>query len=246
MSQSPFEEEQKRIRKEIWSLIHVKDCIVIDVGVGESAGSTKTLIDKGASVIAIDNDTECLENHKDLDAAFVCCDIQKMPFKSGAADAVVFNFTLHEINPLFHRDILSEMAYIASRIIIVEPAPGTTPGYSRFEELWRESMHAVGEFEDYKPCSYWKELVQASGFNVSISKTMEHTEEVPLETRKEMVQFTTEWMKEKDVPEKYIDEAKTLLESAKEKEMRLSDIIVIIGESKIAGVVGTKFGSDML
>jgi len=234
MSKSKFEEEHDRIRKEIWSLINVENRVVIDVGVGLDATSTKTLIDKGASVITVDTDIEALGKHKGIDTAFVCCDIRDIPFKPGIADAVLFNFTLHEIDPLFHDDILSEMASIASQVIIIEPSPGTTEGYKRFETLWRESMHAVGKFEDYQPVQYWETLVQANGFNLVLSRTIEHREDVPPEAIEDMIHFTTDWLEEENVPEKYMNEAKNLREYAKKVEMKLSDITVVIGQSKIA------------
>lgn len=228
MCQSSFEKEQEKIRTQIWSLIPVEDAVVLDVGVGLHAASTKTLIDKGATVIAVDSDLKALITHKELDALFVCCNIKDMPFKANTVDVVVFYFTLHEIDPLFHNSIISGIARMSSQVIIVEPTPGTTPGYQRYEKVWRQSMHAVDKFEDYQPAEYWETLVKTCGFNQVMSQTVTNKEKVPFDVLKDMVSSTVEWLKKDSVPEKYIKKAKDLLEYAGE-EMKLSDVAVIMG-----------------
>ena len=232
MSLAQFEEEQIQIRKEIWSLIRVKKLLVIDVGVGVDATSTQMLIEKGAAVIAIDTDIEALMKHREIAASFVCCDVRYPPFKRNAADCVTFLYTLHEINPAFHRTMISELAPMSLKIVIVEPSPGNTPGYQCFENLWRESMHAVGYFEDYEPLSYWKHLVRTNGFEIELARKIEHTVHVPPEKIKSMVDFTVEWFKREDVPQAYLERAQTL-ETIKEEEIKLSDITIVIGKSRM-------------
>ncbi len=227
MCQSAFEKEQETVKTRIWSLVPVKDAVVLDVGVGLHATSTRTLIDKGATVVAVDSDFNALKTHKGIDALFVCCNIKDMPFKPGVVDAVVFYFTLHEIDPLLHKNIMAQTAHISSQVIIVEPTPGATPGYQRYEAVWRQSMHAVGKFEDYQPVEYWETLMKTNGFQVT-SEIVVHKEEVPFDVLKDMVSFTVEWLEKESVPEEYIEKAKDLLEHTGE-EMKLSDIAVVIG-----------------
>lgn len=227
MCQSAFEKEQEKVKTQIWSLIPVEHAVVLDVGVGLHAGSTKTLIDKGAAVIAVDSDFNALVMHKELDALFVCCNIEDMPFKSNTIDVTVLYFTLHEIDPVLHTSIVAQIARISSQIIIVEPTPGTTPSYQRYETVWRQSMHAVGKFEDYQPVEYWETLVK-NGFNQVTSALLVHREEVPFEVLKDMVSFTVEWLEKEDAPEEYIEKTKNLLKYAGE-EMRVSDVAVVKG-----------------
>lgn len=229
---SAYEEEQKRVEEEVWSLIHVDDAVVIDCGIGENATSTRTLLDKGAHVVTVDKDRTALESHTDLPVQLVQCDIVDMPFTSGAADAALFYFTLHEIDPAFHEKILSEMAHIVSRVIIVEPAPGENEAYQQFEKLWRDAMHAVGKFEDYQVLSYWEELLQTNGFAIVLSRSVNQKVDVPPEEIEKIHEFTVKIFKEEGVPEKYINEMKIFSEYAKKVEMRFSDITVVIGESK--------------
>jgi hypothetical protein len=225
-----YEKEQKEIEQKIWSLFDVEGNLVVDVGVGKSAMSARTLITKGATVVAADSSMAALQPQKDAGALLVCCDIREIPFKKHAVDLIMFYFTLHEIDPHFHRAILSQTALTASQVAIVEPTPGTTPGYEKLERLWRESMHAVGKFEDYHPVEYWDALIRAAGFNVVLSETVGHKERVPPEKMDDIVDFTVEWFEEEHVPEPYIHKAKTLLDA--KEEMKLSDIAVVVGQSR--------------
>ena len=48
-----YKKDQKRIEDEIWSLVNVRDSIVVDFGIGRS---TEKLVSLGARVVAVDND----------------------------------------------------------------------------------------------------------------------------------------------------------------------------------------------
>ena len=173
MTSSSYERERKRIEEEIWSLITVENAVVIDCGVGKNAYSTRALIEKGAHVIVVDKDTKSLVSHRDLPVQLIQGDVRDMPFKKGAADALVFCFTLHETDPAFHWSIVSEAARIASRIMIVEPTPGGDAAYQRYTELWKEAMHKVGKFEDYQPPLYWTDVTRVSRGKPMISTQRE-------------------------------------------------------------------------
>ncbi|KYK31755.1 MAG: hypothetical protein AYK19_16440 [Theionarchaea archaeon DG-70-1] len=233
MNASSYEKEQERREEEIWSLIQVEHAVVIDCGIGKNAVSTRALIDKGDRVITIDKDREALFNHKDLPIQLVQCDITDMPFKPDAADAALFYFTLHEIDPVSHGKIISEIGRIVSRIIIVEPSPGGNAAYQRFEELWREAMHAVGKFEDYQVRSYWEKLLQINGFKIVVSKSISHEMDIPPEKIEELRELTVKTFKEEGVPEKYIDEMNVFLRYAQKVGMKFYDISVVIGKSMI-------------
>lgn len=231
MNASHYERERKRLQKEIWSSFSVEKKAVIDLGIGEDAISTKTLIEKGAHVVTVDNNRESLLAHKGLNATFVQCDIKDIPFKPRTFDTAVFYFTLHEIDPAFHKHIISDMASVASQIVIVEPVPGGSALCQQFQQLWREAMHAVDNFEDYNPCEYWKALLETNGFTLVVSTTLEYKEEVPLEVIEDAAATSLEIFKEKGVPEKYGDEMRNLLECARKEGMKWSDIAVVIGKS---------------
>jgi hypothetical protein len=225
-----FEQEQNEIREKIWSYIP-GDGTAIDVGVGENARSAKTFVDKGAYVIAVDNNIDRLQKHADINAALVCCDVAAMPFKSLAADVTLFYYMLHEVNPEFHAYILSQTADISSSVTIVEPGLGTTPGQKYYQQLWQKAMEAVSKFEHYQPVEYWEELVKTAGFTEVLSRRIPHHAYVPIEVREDMVNFTMEWFKDEGVPDTYIEKASNLMDYFPQ-DMTLPDTQVVVGKSE--------------
>lgn len=58
-----YEQEQRRVKSEIWSSVNVRGLTVIDFEIGES---TLELVKLRARVIGIDNDLKKLRRYKDL------------------------------------------------------------------------------------------------------------------------------------------------------------------------------------
>jgi hypothetical protein len=232
MNKTTYEQEKKRISEEIWSLISPENTIVIDFGVGENANSTQKLIEKGAHVIAVDRDIEALQKHKNVNALFVQCNFENMPFKPGSADAAVFCYTLHEINPSLHELIISRAASIATTVVIVEPLPGISGPRRDLEELWREAMHAVGKFEDYKPSTYWETLIKTCGFTELAARVFEKTQNIPPDVVKDIVRMSLEWWEKDGVPEELSYRMKDFLKYTHKEGLRELDTVVITGKTK--------------
>ena len=227
---SAFKEEQERLMDQIWSFINIEGCTVLDIGIGEDAITTKRLIKLGGKVIVIDKDEKMLKKHQNLKVPLLCYDVNHLVFKRRFADLTVFYFTLHEINPAIHENILSRIAQISSKIMIVEPSPGRHPIYQRYEKIWRSAMHAIGLFEDYHPRSYWTDLIEKSGFKTSVSKQLVQHQEVPQKILENIFQsFIKDW-KEIGVPRRYLDQMYDVLDIARATGMLWSDLIVVIGE----------------
>ncbi len=220
---------ERRKNKEIWSVINVKDLTVIDLGVGES---TKRLIDLGARVIAIDRDANKLKKYKNPSVQLIKCDITDLPFNSRIANLAVFYFTLHEIDPIMHKEVISTIRRISSKIMVVEPSPKGCSAYRRYAKLWRRAMHSIGKFEDYRDISYWKELIENCGFKIVVLKKIKQNMVIPSKVLEEIVQTTIKEWEKMSVESRYIKELNEFLEYAKKNGMKWSDLIVIIGESR--------------
>lgn len=232
VSKNHFEyvKEQEMVGKEVWSSINVKDLTVIDFGVGES---TRKLMDLGAKVIVVDRDIEKLKKYDSLDIALIRCDVTTFPFDSRRiADLAVFYFTLHEVNPLKHKEVISTAYKLSSNIMVIEPSPKGCPAYQRYAELWLRAMHSIGKFEDYQPISYWKKLIENCGFETVVSKKIKQNTDIPSNVLEKMVQSTIEEWRKLSVESKHVNEINEFLGYAKKNGMRWSDLIVIIGESK--------------
>ncbi len=221
-----YKKDQKRIEDEIWSLVNVRDSIVVDFGIGRS---TEKLVSLGARVVAVDNDLRKIRKYSDLDIPLILCDITNFPLRNGLADLSVFYFTLHEVNPAMHEKVVSAAREISSKIMLVEPLPNGCPAYLRYAKLWREAMRSIGKFEDYKPGSYWERLIMKCGFKIIVSKIIKSNVNIPIHILEEIVHDTIEKWKELSVKNKYINRMKIFLEYAEKNGMRWSDLIVIVG-----------------
>jgi hypothetical protein len=155
-----------------------------------------------------------------------------MPFRPGSADVAVFCYTLHEVNPSLHESIITQAASIAATVIIVEPLPGTSGPRRDLEDLWREAMHAVGKFEDYKPRAYWETLIETGGFTKIVSEVFERNETIPPDVVKDIVHMSLEWWEKDGVPEEFCHKIKDFLKYTDEEGLRELDIAVIIGKVK--------------
>jgi len=215
--------------EEIWSSTSIKGLTVIDFGTGES---TKKLIDLGAKVITVDRDAEKFKKYGNLGIQLIKCEITNLPFNNKIADLAVFYFTLHEIDPLLHKEAISNACKVSSKIMVVEPYPKGCPAYQRYAELWRRAMHSVGRFEDYQPISYWKELIESCGFEIVVLKRIRQNRDIPLGVLEETVHCIIDEWRKLSVESKYVNEMSEFLKYAKRNGMRWSDLIVMIGESK--------------
>ncbi len=226
LSKSTYLEDLERVRSEIWSLVDVKGKVVVDVGVGES---TERLAELGAEVVGVDLDLSKLREHAERGVHVVLCDLRALPFREKAADLTVFCFTLHEINPLLHREALIAARKVSARVMIVEPSPQGCPTYMAYARILREAMHSVGRFEDYKPREYWVNLLREAGFQVTVERTIKWRVDVPYDVLREIAERAEKEWEELGVERKYVAEMRNLLEEVKRKGMKWSDINVVIG-----------------
>jgi len=59
-------------------------------------------------------------------------------------------------------------------------------------------------FEDYKPLSYWEELIRSSGFKVILSKKIKQKSKIPFNILEEIVQNTIKEWRKLTVDERFI------------------------------------------
>lgn len=160
----------------------------------------------------------------------ILCDFLQFPFRTRLADVVIFYFTLHEINPAFHYEAVLMACELAPRIMIVEPSPEGCEVYEEYSRLWREAMHSIGRFEDYKPIEYWKSILEEAGLRV-ISKTIRWKASIPPNKLEEIIKITVEGWERMKVKQEYITRIREFLEQVKGIGMRWSDINVLVSIS---------------
>lgn len=230
MKFSEYEKEQKIIDQKIWSLPKIEKGLALDIGVGDKGFSTRKLIELGAKVVAVDSDLNNLIKQKNPDGIIVQCNASCLPFKNSVFDLSVAFFTLHEINPRLHLNVVSEMVRVSRKIMIVEPMPAQEHVNKRYDGIWRKAMHSIGRFEDYQEIMYWKKLMEKCGLRITICETFMGKNRMTSQEIDELIKRTVILMNSYDVSKKYIEEIKDLGKDMRNKGMRRSSMGVVIGE----------------
>ncbi|PIV68007.1 MAG: hypothetical protein COS08_07470 [Euryarchaeota archaeon CG01_land_8_20_14_3_00_38_12] len=230
MRRMKYEKEQKMIDQKIWSLPKIEKGLTLDMGVGDKGFSTRKLIELGAKVVAVDSDLNNLIKQKNLGNILIQCSALHLPFKSSVFVLSVAFFTLHEINPRLHLNVVSEMARVSRKIMIVEPMPGQEDINRRQDNIWSKAMHSIGRFEDYQEIMYWKKLMEKCGLRITICETFRGKNRIPPQKVDEFIKGTVTLMNSYDVSKKHIEEIKDLGKDMINKGMRRSSIDVVIGE----------------
>ncbi len=216
----------------IWDSLDVTGRTVLDVGVGNS---TRALIGKGVRrVIALDVDRGKVKSLKSELAGYdnvdlVCSDASSIPLRGKAVDVAVLYFVLHEVNPKVHGKVVSGVKRVARRVIVVEPAPAGCEAYNLFARLWREAMHSVGSYEDYKPAEYWVRLLVNAGISVVRCESIVQDNMLGLEELKAIINETADEWARKGVKKDLINELKRVLDLARERGFKWSDLVVVVG-----------------
>jgi hypothetical protein len=135
------------------------------------------------------------------------------------------------VNPLLHKEVISNVHEIASKIMIVEPSPDGCPAYRKYSEIWANAMHSIGKFEDYQSPFYWKKLIEKCNFKITVLKRIKQNKRVSPDELEKIIQTTVETWKRLQVEDKYINEMCKLIEYVRKKGMKWSDLTLIIGKS---------------
>lgn len=227
MKLSEYEKEQKMIDQKIWSLPKIEKGLTLDMGVGDS---TRKLIGLGAKIVAVDSDLNNLVKQKNFDGMIVQCNASCLPFKNSVFELSVASFTLHEINPLLHLNVVSEMTRVSRRVMIVEPMPAQEPVNKRYDDLWSKAMHSIGRFEDYQETMYWKKLMEKCNMRIVVCEKFRGKNRIPPRKVDKLIKGTVTLMNSYYVSKKYTEEIKDLGKDMINKGMSRSSIGVVVGE----------------
>ena len=205
-----FEREAFRIDQQIWDILALHEGeTVLFCTFGKADAWIKRAIEIGCVVSVIDADEEALRSHANIGATLMRGSTSVIPARDGTFDAAIAFHYLHEIDPLFHANVISELARVAKRVGVVEPAPPTDPIGSRIAGLYSRAKREFGAFEYYQPIEYWKKLVSIVKGDVSAT-TIAFTRIPSQEAAKDTVDLLIETMVVEDAPESDIAELRAL------------------------------------
>jgi hypothetical protein len=223
-----FQRESYRIDQMVWdAMALLRDERVLFCGFANDGAWVKRAAEIGVDVHVIESDEAKISQLSDLNVKTLRGSTTMIPARDGSYDAVVAFHYLHEIDPTFHAQIVSELARVGKRVVVVEPAPPADPLGRRIAELYSKAKYEAGSFEEYQPIDYWRKLLAMVKADVFMQQ-ITFTRLAPRFAIEETVSLILEAMEIEAMPASYLEE---LRELARQPDAQLSPLsrLVLVG-----------------
>ncbi len=205
-----FEAESRFIDKLIWEAIVIEPgSKVLVCGYGPDGAYVQRAIDAGADVTVIESAESAIRQFAKLDAKLLRGSTSVIGAKDNSFDLAISYHYLHEIDPFFHAQVLAELARVARRVALIEPAPPADPLGKRISVLYSQVKRELGQFEYYQPLEYWKKLLQAVKADVS-QHVFAFAKVPPREYLIDTVSLILDTIAVEDAPRQYMDELREI------------------------------------
>jgi len=221
-------EEERRVKEEIYGVLMDLGSIrvVVDIGCGDSTRNILSAL-RNTFVICVDVKlkriaTEFMERYETIIA-----DARYLPLRDNCCNIITLIFTLHEIDPQTHIDVILEARRVAKYVVIAEPSPHGVELYEKFWQTYRDAIRSIGLYEDYKPREYWIALLKEANLQILIDKIIKWRISTPKEVLKDIIKNIIEEWKNLGIEHKYIKSIKSILHA--DKEFKWSDILLFVG-----------------
>jgi hypothetical protein len=209
-SADEFERESRYIENLIWdALVIDRDQRVLFCGYGEDARWIKRAIEAGADVSVIEHREQVIHKFERTGATLLKGSTSVIPAKADSFDLAVAFHYLHEQDPFFHAQIVSELSRVAKRIAIVEPGPPADPVGKRIARLYSQAKRELGQFEYYQPLEYWRKLLQAVKADIA-QHVFAFAKIPPREYLRDTIELLLKTMEVEDAPRTDLAELRAL------------------------------------
>lgn len=205
-----FERESQRIDQLIWDSMALRSGeSVLFCGFGNDAEWIRRALEIGVVASVIESNEAAIRDNVDLAVTVLRGSTTLIPARDASFDAAVAFHYLHEVDPFFHANVVSELARVGKRLIVVEPAPPTDPLGLRIASLYSRAKRELGAFEYYQNVDYWRKLLAIVKADVTVT-THAFTRTPPREAIKDTVAFILDTMAVEETPEPYLEELRAL------------------------------------
>jgi ubiquinone/menaquinone biosynthesis C-methylase UbiE len=209
-SADEFERESRYIENLIWDALVVEPGTrVLFCGYGEDGRWIRRAMDAGADVTVIEHREQVLRKFENIGAKLLRGSTSVIPAKADSFDLAIAFHYLHEQDPFFHAQIVSELARVAKRIAVVEPGPPADAIGKRIARLYSQAKRELGQFEYYQPLEYWRKLLQAVKADVS-QHVFAFAKIPPREYLRDTIALLLDTMEIEDAPRSDMDELRAL------------------------------------
>jgi hypothetical protein len=205
-----FERESRRVDEDLWrSMALAKGEKVLFCGFPEDRAWLPRAAEIGAVVSVIESAEEKIASHADLPLTVLRGSTTQIPARVASFDVAVAYHYLHEIDPSFHTQVISELARVAKRVVIVELTPPDDPLGRRITALYSRAKHDFGSFETYQQPDYWKKLLNGVKADV-VQYTVGFRKAPPKAYLEDTVAVLLRALENEDIPADYLAELRQL------------------------------------
>ena len=205
-----FADEAHYLDTLIWeSIVVLPRAKVLICGFGPDGEVVQRAIDSGANVTVIEHRNEEINRFAKLDAKLLRGSTSVIPAKDGTFDLAIAHHYLHEVDPFFHSQVLSELARVGRRVALIEPAPPADPLGRRIALLYSQAKRELGQFEYYQPLEYWKKLLQGVKADVT-QHVFAFAKVPPREYLTDTVKLLLDTIEVEDAPREYMAELREI------------------------------------
>lgn len=154
-SAGEFERESRYIDNLIWDALVVDPGMrVLFCGYGEDAKWVRRALESRADVTVIEHRDEVIRKFEPLGVKLLRGSTSVIPAKADSFELGIAFHYMHETDPFFHAQIVSELARVCNRAAIVEPGPPADTLGKWIARLYSQAKRELGQFEYYQPLEY--------------------------------------------------------------------------------------------
>ncbi len=205
-----FEAEARYIEALIWDAVGLRagERILI-CGYGDEARAVRAALERGATVTVIESRDLAIAEYANIGATLLRGSTSVIPARDASFDLGLAYHYLHEVDPLFHSQILGELARVAGRVAVVEPAPPADPLGKRIASLYAQAKRTAGLFERYQNIDHWKRLLQ--GVKAELAQhTFAFAKVPPPQYLRDTVALLIDTMKAEAAPDDIVEELRAI------------------------------------
>lgn len=216
-SAEEFEREARRIESLVWGATGIAEGeSVLLCGMPTDESIPRRIDELGARLTVIDSRDQGIRRAEATNLKVVRGSTSVIPARDHSFDVSLAFHYLHEVDPFFHQQIVSELARVGKRLVIVEPgAPADLLG-RRIAMLYSRAKRELGLFEYYQTLDYWKKLVSIVKAEVGQS-VFAFAKVPPREFLEDTIDLLLDTMEIEEVPEEYMDELRAIAEEPSAK-----------------------------
>ncbi len=226
-SASDFQRESWRIDEQVWDALGLRSGErALFVGLAGEGAWVRRAVEVGVQVWAIGGDDATVARIGKLGATAIRGSATMIPANADAYDVAISFHHLHEIDPGFHAQVISELARVGKRVAVVEPSPPADPLGRRIAALYSRAKREAGAFEQYQPLEHWRKLLAI--FKAEVYQSLFTFTRVPPEHEvSETVSLILQAMAIEEMPRQYLDELRALAARPGAQLLPLSRIVLI-------------------